>query len=66
MITPSCCPSRQPDAAIKPAEERRSYTTSRDTIVVAELYSDETFWEMLGNHRAQEGPQLVHKAFVLY
>jgi hypothetical protein len=31
MIRPSCCPSRQLDAATKTAEELRSYTTSRDT-----------------------------------
>jgi transposase-like protein len=28
MIRPSCCPSRQPDAATETAEEHRSYTTS--------------------------------------
>jgi uncharacterized membrane protein YkvA (DUF1232 family) len=37
-----------------------------DKGVVAELYADETFWEKLGKHSAQAGPQLVQKALVLY
>jgi hypothetical protein len=32
MISLSSCPWWQPDTATKPAEEHRSYTTSRDTI----------------------------------
>jgi len=37
-----------------------------DKGVVAELYSDQTFWEKLGKHSAQAGSQLIHKALVLY
>src|SRR5713226_2314399 len=37
-----------------------------DKGVIAELYADETFWEKLSKHSAQAGPQLVHKALVLY
>jgi uncharacterized membrane protein YkvA (DUF1232 family) len=37
-----------------------------DKGLVAELYADATFWEKLGKHTAQAGPQLVHKALVLY
>jgi uncharacterized membrane protein YkvA (DUF1232 family) len=37
-----------------------------DKGLVAELYADETFWEKLGKHSAQAGPQLVHKTLVLY
>jgi hypothetical protein len=33
MISLSSCPWWQPDTATKPAEEHRSYTTSRDTIL---------------------------------
>lgn len=37
-----------------------------DKGLVAELYSDVTFWEKLRKHNAQAGSQLVHKALVLY
>jgi uncharacterized membrane protein YkvA (DUF1232 family) len=37
-----------------------------DKGAVAELYSDETFWEKLGMHGAQAGSQLIHKTLVLY
>ena len=37
-----------------------------DKGLVAELYADAAFWEKLGKHNAQAGPQLVHKALVLY
>jgi uncharacterized membrane protein YkvA (DUF1232 family) len=37
-----------------------------DKGLVAELYADVTFWEKLRKHNAQAGPQLVHKALVLY
>jgi hypothetical protein len=32
MISPSACPPWQPDRAADPAQQRRSYTTWRDTI----------------------------------
>jgi uncharacterized membrane protein YkvA (DUF1232 family) len=41
-------------------------TAMADKGVVAELYSDEMFWEKLGKHGAQAGSQLVHKTLVLY
>src|SRR5471030_1314800 len=41
-------------------------TDMADKGVVAELYSDQTFWEKLGKQSAQAGSQLIHKALVLY
>jgi uncharacterized membrane protein YkvA (DUF1232 family) len=37
-----------------------------DKGIVAELYSDETFWEKLGKHGADAGAGVVDKALVLY
>lgn len=37
-----------------------------DKGMVAELYAEETFWDKVGKHGAQAGPELVQKALVLY
>ena len=37
-----------------------------DKGIVAELYSDESFWDKLGKHATLVGPKLVQDALVLY
>jgi len=37
-----------------------------DKGVVAELYSDDSFWDKLGGQAPAAGPKLVHNALVLY
>jgi len=37
-----------------------------DKGVVAELYTDESFWDKLGEQATQAGPKLVQDALVLY
>ena len=37
-----------------------------DKGVVAELYSDESFWDKLSKHAALAGPKVVQDALVLY
>jgi uncharacterized membrane protein YkvA (DUF1232 family) len=37
-----------------------------DKGIVAELYSDEAFWEKLGKHGAEAGAGVLDKALVLY